>query len=183
MENLLIQYGLLALIILAAIEGDATFVIAGILAHLGYLNFFAVVVVGGFSAFMADCVWFWLGHSHSEFILRNHRYQRVGPQVERLTRRFRGWELIMSRFVYGTRIASAMFWGVHKFSFARFVLLDSISCLAWALLLTSIGFFLGKSAEALLGHLKRVEIWLLIALVGIGLVFLVGKLIMRREVD
>jgi membrane protein DedA with SNARE-associated domain len=183
MENFLIQYGLLALVILAAVEGDATFVVAGVVAHLGFINFLTVIVVGGLSAFLADCFWFWLGYSHSDFILKSRRYRRLGPVIERLAKRFKGWEIIIARFVYGSRIASALFWGIHKFSFTRFILLDLISCLVWAILLTSIGFFLSKSAEAFLGDLKRLELWLLVAVLGIGFVLLASKLILDWQTD
>jgi membrane protein DedA with SNARE-associated domain len=183
MEAFLMQYGLLALVILAAVEGDATFVIAGIMAHFGFIDFFAVIVIGSFSSFLADCGWFWLGSTHSDWILRSHHYHRVGPLVERLARKFKGAEIVIARFVYGTRIASSLFWGVHKFSFARFVVLDLISCLVWAMLLTGIGFFLGKSAELFLGDLRRVELWLLMTSVGVGLVFLIGKFLLDRQAD
>jgi membrane protein DedA with SNARE-associated domain len=178
METFLLQYGLLALVILAAIEGDATFVIAGVLAHLGLIDFFAVIVIGSISSFIADCIWFWLGYSHSDWILKSRRYRRVGPVVERLAHKFKGCEIVVARFVYGTRIASSLFWGIHKFSFARFVVLDLTSCLVWALVLTSIGFFFGQSAEAFLGEFKQLEVWLLVAMVGVGLVTLAGKLLL-----
>jgi membrane protein DedA with SNARE-associated domain len=103
--------------------------------------------------------------------------------VERLAKKFKGWEIVVARVVYGTRIASALFWGIHKFSFARFAILDLSSCLVWALLLTSIGFFLGQSAEVFLGNLKHIEIWLLAAMIGAGLVVLAGKLLLNWQAN
>ncbi len=47
-------------------------------------------------------------------------YERVGHRIERLAARLGPAELIASRFVYGTKAASMVFWGLHGMSVVRF---------------------------------------------------------------
>ena len=80
------------------------------------------------------------------------------------------WELLAARLVFGARIASAIFWGVRGLSVGRFVSIDLIGCLAWASAMTSLGWLLSHSAMLLIGEVKRIEIWLLGALlVGVAI--------------
>ena len=82
------------------------------------------------------------------------------------------WQLLAARFVYGTKSASMIFWGLHGLSFRRFLLIDSIGCVLGSLVFTSLGYLLSGSATVLLGHVKRVELWLLgAAIVGVVVVF------------
>ncbi|MCV5526706.1 hypothetical protein OFN18_32080, partial [Escherichia coli] len=61
----------------------------------------------------------------------------------------------------------------------RFALIDALSCTMWSILLTGIGYVLSGSAQAILGRIKRVELWLLL-----GLLFVVGSsLLIRRFVE
>ena len=46
LEQFLSQYGLIALFLLATVEGDASLILAGMLAHRGVLSLPAVIVAG-----------------------------------------------------------------------------------------------------------------------------------------
>ena len=61
---------------------------------------------------MGDSAWYGLGR------LRGPRFRgkvlpRVGPTIERLAQQLGPWELVAARFVYGTKAASMVFWGLH----------------------------------------------------------------------
>lgn len=182
MENFLMHYGLFAVAFFALTEGDVTFIMAGVVAHLGFFGFFSVIIIGSLSSFVGDCVWFWVGRSRADSIRETHIYTRVGTTVEQLAERFGAWEIVTARFVYGTRIASSLFWGTQNLSFSRFAILDYFSCALWAGLLTALGFFMSRSASALIGEIKSIEIWLLVALVVAVGIFFVTKTVMGQRI-
>lgn len=181
-EQLLIHYGLLAVLLGAAFEGDFTLILAGVVAHLGYFPFPEAVAAGAIGSFLADCAWYTLGRLRGPRFRAGRIYSRVGPRIERLARRIGAAELIVSRFIYGTKSASMVFWGLHGMPALRFALVDALGCALGAVVFSGLGYLVSGSAEALLGRVRRVELWLLGALVaGIALVVVI-HLITKREV-
>lgn len=181
MEEILTRYGLLALFILAAVEGDVTLILAGVVSHLGIFNLLPAICVGTFGAFAGDCVWYWLGRNRSTSIRGSWLYRRMRGPAEQLAQRFGVWEIIAARFVYGTRIASVLFWGIQQLPFVRFAVLDLIGCLLWAVVFSCLGYFLSGSAAALIGEVRRIEIWVLVALAALAFFFLLSRYLLRRR--
>jgi membrane protein DedA with SNARE-associated domain len=182
-EALLMQHGLLAVLLLATIEGDLTLILAGVLAHLGYFDMGAAILAGTAGNFIGDTVWYTLGRMHAERLRNTRVYRRVGPTIERFSRRLGVWELLVARAVYGTRNASMLFWGLNSLPFLRFAVVDGLGCVGWSAIFATLGYALSGSAEALIGHVKRIELFLLFALIAAGLaVFLLTRLI-KRELE
>jgi membrane protein DedA with SNARE-associated domain len=119
MENFLIHYGLLAVLLFAMIESDVTFILTGVLIQQGIVDPTLGVIYATAGALGHDLFWFWLGHSRSETIRQSRVYRRVGPLVERLATRIGPWELFFCRFVYGTRNPSLVYWGIQRLATAK----------------------------------------------------------------
>ncbi|MEP7227886.1 MAG: DedA family protein [Gemmatimonadales bacterium] len=176
LQQLLIRYGLLAVLLGSAVEGDFTLLLSGVVAHLGIFTFPLAVGAGALGSLMGDIAWYSLGRFRGPRFREGRFYRRVGPTVERLAKQLGPWQLVAARFVYGTKSASMIFWGLHGLSFRRFLLIDCIGCLLGSLVFTSLGFLLSGSAIAILGHVKRVELWLLGgAIAAVLIVFLIDK--------
>ena len=181
LEGLLIRYGLLAVLLGSAVEGDFTLILAGVVSHLGIFEFPLAVLAGAAGSLAADCVWYSVGRLRGPRFRAGRLYRRVGPTIERLARRLGAWELLACRFIYGTKSASMVFWGLHGLPPARFVLIDALGCLLGAAVFAALGYLVSGSATVLLGRVKRIQLWLLGALaVGAGLVYLVHRLAKRE---
>ena len=97
LEAFLSQYGLVALFLLATVEGDVSLLVAGVLAHIGILPLPGAIVAGALGNLAGDSVWFAVGHRNSERIRASRVYRAVGPRVERLARRLGHWQLLAAR--------------------------------------------------------------------------------------
>ncbi len=166
MEALIVRYGLLAVFVGAALEGDVTLILTGVTVHLGLLHVASALSVGSVGAFLADSVCYAVGRSRAATIRSTRAYSRVAHVIEPLAERLGSKEIIVARFVYGARIASMLLWGMRQTPFGRFALLDLIGCVLWATVLGSLGFMFSGSAEMLVGRVRRLEIWLLVAFVA-----------------
>jgi len=176
LQQLLIRYGLIAVLVGSATEGDITLLLAGVVAHLGLFAFPLAVAAGAVGSLVGDCAWYGLGRFREPHIRQSRFYRRVGPVIERRAKQLGPWQLLAARFVYGTKSASMIFWGLHGLPFRRFLLVDSVGCVLGSLVFSGLGYLLSGSAMALLGQVKRVELWLLgAAIVGVVIVFLVDK--------
>lgn len=175
------RFGLLAVFVGTALEGDGSMILAGVLAHLGFFGLSAAMAVGCGGAVITDLVCYGIGRNRADAIRRTALYRRAGGAVERLAERLGPWEVPLSRFVYGTRVGSMLFWGMERLPLARFAALDLIGCAVWAVALGGLGFASSASATVLLGRVRRVERWLLLAVLLTALsVVLVRTLVGRR---
>jgi len=176
LQHLLIQYGLIAVLVGSAFEGDFTLLLAGVVAHLGIFSFSLAVAAGALGSLVGDCAWYALGRFRGPRFREGRFYRRVGPTIERLAAQLGPWQLLAARFVYGTKSASMIFWGLHGLPFRRFLVIDSVGCVLGSLVFTTLGYLLSGSATALLGHVKRVELWLLgAAIAGVLIVFIIDR--------
>jgi membrane protein DedA with SNARE-associated domain len=176
LQQLLIQHGLLAILIGSAFEGDFTLLLAGVVAHLGIFPFPLAVGAGAVGSLVGDSLWYGFGRLRGPKFREGKLYRRVGPTVDRLARRLGPWELLSARFVYGTKAASMLFWGLHGLSVPRFLLIDALGCIIGSFVFTGAGYLVSGSATVLLGRVKRVQLWLLGALiVGVVIVYLINR--------
>lgn len=179
MESLIARFGLFAVFAGAMAEGDSTLLVAGVVAHLGLLRFFPAIACGCAGAFVGDCLTYGVGRTRADAVRAAALYRRLGPHVERLAARFGAIEIVLTRFIYGTRVASMLFWGVQRYAVPRFVAIDLIGCGIWAVALGGVGFVFSDSAELLLGKVKRVEVWLLVAVAAAAAAVIVTRLLWR----
>jgi membrane protein DedA with SNARE-associated domain len=139
-----------------------------VIAHLGIFSFPTAVAAGALGTYLADLFWFLVGKWRGPALRNTRLYGHVGPKVERWGRRFGPIQLVASRFVYGTRIASMVFWGLAGLPLIRFLLIDLAGSILGALVFGALGWVLSGSITVLVGHIRRVELVLLVALIAGG---------------
>lgn len=173
-ESLVVHYGLVAVLLGSAFEGDFTLILAGVFAHLGYFPFPLAVGAGTVGSLMGDLAWYSLGRVRGPRFRAGRFYRRVGHRIEALARRLGPAQLLAARFVYGTKAASMLFWGLHELPLVKFLSVDGIGALIGTLVFTGLGYLVSGSATLLLGRVRRVQLWLLgVLIVGVVLVFLI----------
>jgi membrane protein DedA with SNARE-associated domain len=180
MEEFISHYGLLGIFVGAAIEGDIAIVIAGVTASLGLLGLVPAMAAAIAGCLVADSFWFGVAKSRAEAIRSTRVYRAVGLQVESLAMRLGPWHIVYCRFIYGTRIATMMLWGLRELPYRHFISLDILGCLIWAALLGALGFLGSSSAMKLLGRAQEAELWLLGFIVVVAGVVIVYKKVLQR---
>jgi membrane protein DedA with SNARE-associated domain len=182
LTQLIIQYGLAAVFLGSGLEGDLSMVLGGVVSHQGYFRPQVAIAAAALGAFCADCVWYAVGRLHAQRLQDAAFYRKVGPRIAAVTRKIGVWQIIAARFVYGTKNATMLFWGLHNLPLLRFVLVDAVGCVLGASFFVGLGYLVGDGAEALLGKVKRFEFLLLGALVvGVLVLVVIRVLAQRRE--
>jgi membrane protein DedA with SNARE-associated domain len=180
MEELLARFGPLAVLVGAAIEYDGTLILAGVVVHLGLIAFPVAVAAGGVGALLGDSVFFVAGRRSRAGVQHSSAYSRVASYVEQLATRTGPWEIVLARFVYGTRFASMFFWGMRGLGWLTFAMLDLIGALLGALILVTLGYVFSQSATAVLGEVERTEKRLLVGALVAALLVVCFHLLARR---
>lgn len=180
-EGLIARYGLVVVLVGAAIEGETLVILGGFLAHQGIVDVRAVAIAAFVGSFVADQIWFWTGRTFAdrEFIARRRGHPLFARALAAVEAHPVGF-ILGFRFIYGLRTVSPMAVGVSRVSARQFLVLNLIAALAWALLITTIGWVFGQTAELFLGRLGRLEHKLMLGLAAGLVIAAAGWFIARR---
>ena len=132
----LVVFALVALDVLFPIlPGEASVLIAAVLAGSGQLSITWVIVAAVLGAFVGDNVAYWIGRGAGRPLVE--RIMRGRPeQLDEVAARFAdrgGSIIIIGRFVPGGRTAVAIGAGVLCFPWLRFVAYDAVAAVVWGL--------------------------------------------------
>ncbi|UJR86603.1 DedA family protein [Sandaracinus amylolyticus] len=181
LEELVARWGYVAIAIGAILEGETAVVVGAALAHHGLLDVRAVALTAFAGSFAGDQAWYWLGRrSGARLIASRPRWAERAARASDRMRRWGDWYVVAFRFLYGLRVISPVLLGAADFPARRFVPLNAIGALLWAIAITALGWSLGSAIQALLGRLARIE-ELIAAGALVLLVIAVATRIVRRR--
>lgn len=161
-------HGYWVLVLGCLLEGETILLLAGYAAQRGYLSLPWVIGLATIAGFVSDQLFFLLGRKRGAALIA--RYPRLAGRTARvhaLIERHHEWLIVGVRFAYGLRIAGPVLIGTTSIPLARFAALNALGAVLWAVLIAGAGWMFGTAAQALLGDLRRVEVWLLAALLAV----------------
>ncbi len=167
METFIEDYGYLAILIGTFMEGETVLVLGGFAAHRGYLDLYLVITAAFTGTVLGDQLFYFLGRKHSQAIL-SHR-PKWQPRIDRARQmidKHRILIILSFRFLYGLRTVTPFTLGIANVPARIFVPLNILGALVWSVAIGFAGYFFGHALEIVLGHLKHLELWIMI---GIGL--------------
>ena len=187
LNQLLLQYGVYAVLILVMIEGDITLLIAGVLAHSGFFgeySFAQVLIWGTIGGCASDNVAYFAGRAFCEGVRELRFYRAAKPRLERLTNKFGPLSIFLSKYIYGLRWAACVFYGVGRMPFLRFLLLSFSSCFLWVFVLSGAGYFFSGAVMGLIGDFQRLgKVLLVIVVIGIAAFYFTERFWISRKVE
>lgn len=185
--DLIGQYGLYAVFILAMVEGDITLLLAGVLAHsyfFGEYSFARVLFWGTLGGVVSDNLAYGAGRSFHKRVRNLRFYQSASPRMERLTNKFGTLSIFLSKYIYGLRWATCIFYGVGRMPYLRFLVLSLTSCFAWVFVLSGAGYFFSGAVIGLIGDFQRLgKVLLIIVVLGIIGFYLAERFWLSRKVE
>jgi membrane protein DedA with SNARE-associated domain len=160
------QFGYLAILVGALLEGETVLVLGGFAAHQGHLALPSVMALAAMGGFLGDQLYFVAGRRFGVVLI--NRFPSATAKIRRADRwilRHPALSVIGVRFFYGLRIAGPVAIGMTSMSWMRFAVLNFIGAVVWAILITSMGYFFGHAAQTLWGDLRPYEEWIVLLLV------------------
>jgi len=186
-SEIIAQYGIYAVFALCTVEGDITLLLSGVMAHsnfFGSYSFLKVFLAGTLGGIVGDNVAYFIGRLFRKTIKDYRFYEMARPRIERLIDKFGSFAIIISKYIYGIRAAMCVFYGIGRMPYARFIILDVISCAIWALVLAGVGYFFSGAITNIIGDFKQVGIWLFfIVLFGIIVFYVVERYYLSEKVE
>ena len=187
LNDFIARYGLYAVFLLVMFEGDITLLLAGVLANRGSFgnhSFAWVLLAGTLGGAVSDNIAYLMGREFRKGVRDLRFYQAAKPRMERLTTNFGPTSIFLSKYIYGLRWASCIFYGVGKMPYLRFMLLSLASCFTWVLVLSGAGYFFSGAVINILGDFERLgKVLLVIVVVGIASFYLVERFWLSKKVE
>ena len=187
LNDLLFQYGLYAVFILVMLEGDITLLLAGVLAHsafFGEYSFAQVLLWGTVGGCLSDNIAYFAGRGFCEGVRKFRFYRAAQPRLERLTAKFGPLSIFFSKYIYGLRWASCVFYGVGRMPYLRFLAVSFASCFLWVFVLAGAGYFFSGAVMGLIGDFQRLgKVLLVIVVLGIVAFYLTERFWLSRKVE
>ncbi len=172
LEQLVSQYGYLAILIGTFLEGETILLIGGFLAHARYLELPWVIVAAFVGTLSGDQLFFYIGRWKGPgAVAARPRWKARAERIAAILRRHQNWLILGFRFLYGLRSVSPFVFGASGIHPVRFLVLNIIGAGIWAVAFGVLGYALGQTVHALLADVKRYErlvVAVVIALVGMA---------------
>jgi membrane-associated protein len=162
------QYGYLIIFTGTFFEGETILVLGGLLSNQGDLSFWMVIATAVLASYLGHVVFYFLGKTSSPWILvKFPKYRRKIQQAEYIIRRYETMSLFVTQYIFGLRLASALAFGILNMKIGKFLSLQLISCMVWATLFASLGYYVGESSQTII---KNIE-WAILVILLLGFLF------------
>lgn len=169
LEAFVTIYGYPALFTGVVLEGETVVVIAGFLAHQGYLRLPLVILTVFLAAFAADQFSFQVGKRKGvSLVEKRPRLRSRIESVRRFLARYHIVAILSYRFVFGMRIITPIIIGASGFGTFRFILLNICSTLLWAGTIATAGYFFGHSLHEFVAGARHYERATVLIIAGAG---------------
>lgn len=183
-QNLIENYGYLAIVIGTFLEGETILVLAGLAAHQGYLALPEVIGAAFLGSLCGDQLFFFLGRRHSQAILaRRPAWQGKIKKVHKMMSRFQTPMILSFRFLYGLRTVAPFVIGMSTASTKKFMFLNSAGALVWSVVVGGGGYAFGHALETILGKIKQYEVYIFAAVALLGIIVWAAHFYRMRKRD
>ena len=170
-EALIARFGIFAVFVGAAVEGETAVATGGLFAHRGLLALPFVIAAAAAGSFLADQVFFLVGrhYRHHPRLTRWTAKPAFARAIRSIAHHPTGFILVF-RFLWGLRTVSPIAIGTTGIGWRRFAALNALAALLWASLVSMVGYSLAATLAGLGARLERVPHYL-VAIVGLALFF------------
>jgi len=176
------EYGFIIIFFGMMVEGTAMILITGFLCYMGVFSFFDAWVVSLLGAVAGDHFWFYLGRGYGKKIInRFPALQRKFTQALSLINSKADLVAPFARFIYSGAIIFPLTLGIENYPKKRYFLLDMFGDSIWAIVGLGLGYYFGNGIELLFGKIEKLEHFLLVIVVILGIVLFFKKKIFHKE--
>ncbi|MEK6859659.1 MAG: hypothetical protein AABX54_02480 [Nanoarchaeota archaeon] len=182
----LIQHNPYLITFLVALISEELLVFLAILSGRGMISFWIVYFIGTLAVIIFDSSIFLIGKSKFGKYIENKFFpeKQMDEKIKFVNKKSSMIYLMITKFVWGTRVPSIFYYSVRGMKYKRFLVYDIISLLVWSSIMLSAGWLAGKGFDKLLTLLKGSEklfaILFLTALIVYVLYWLIKKIIAKE---
>lgn len=182
LEQIISNYGYLAVGIGTFLEGETILVLAGFSSHRGFLDFPLVILSAFLGTLFGDQLYFYIGRIKGESLLEKRPAWRVkSNKVLPMLVKHQTLLIIGFRFLYGLRTVTPFILGASKVNPVRFFILNVVGAFVWAVAIGSGGYLFGTTLELIISDVKKYEMLILGGILLTGLIIWSFNFVRRKR--
>lgn len=158
---------------------EASPLLGGLAAHDRNLRLLSVILAVALGTWLAGMLLYLFGRSRGRWLRKRWpRFRKLILRSVALVRRHPWRASLGVRFAYGLRLPLPIACGVARVPLLVYAVGSGISCIAWSLAFSMLGWGLGRTTETLIGHVRQWE-----PLIGVAVVsaMIMGFFVVRRR--
>ncbi len=167
------NHAFLLFFIASLIGGEEVMIPLAFLVGTGLWDIQTLFLACFIGTLVSDTLWFLLGRHglQKTELFKKHKgkYDKVVHFLNKISKKD-FVVLLVTKFLYGTRIFTILHFGVSSMPKSRFILLNSIVILVWLPLALNIGWFAGKGSSFFLGIYEH-PLWFFTSIAGVILIY------------
>lgn len=167
-------WGYVAVFLGSLVEGESVILVAGFLAHEGYLSLPKVIFVAFIATLFADQALYHVGKHYGNHII--DRFPSLRPRADKafyFLKKYDAIFILSFRFIYGIRIISPVIIGASGVPVLRFTLLNLAAAVIWSVGSCLVAYYFAHLIMAELTLIPKIFLGLL--LIGGGVVYFIWR--------
>lgn len=165
------NWGYVAVLLGSMVEGESIILTACVLAHMGYLNIYYIMIISFLGTLIADQSLFLIGMRYGPSLFKKYpNLKTKSKRIFELLEKYDIWFILSFRFIYGIRTLSPLVIGAsEKISLKRFAPLNLLAAIIWVLLSCFLGYVvLGETVEEVIENFDIIKKYFIYVLIGIA---------------
>jgi membrane protein DedA with SNARE-associated domain len=145
MEDIIRDWGYLALFLYSFGGGFVGLVVAGVLSYSGDLNIYISILVAGVSNFLGDQFLFFLARKNKNYAKdMMKKYGRKIALAHLMMRKYGSFVVFVQKYIYGIKTLIPLAMGLTKYPATKFAVYNSLATVLWACVVGYLSFTAGK---------------------------------------
>ena len=173
MEELIRDWGYLALFLYSFGGGFVGLVLAGVLSCAGDLNIYVCILVAGVSNFLGDQFLFFLARKNKNYakdMMKN--YGRKIALAHLMMRKYGSFVIFFQKYIYGIKTLIPLAMGITKYSAAKFAFFNIFATILWACIVGYLSYTAGEYILNLSDDFKYVGLGIIVVIfLGVSYLF------------
>lgn len=145
MEELIKEWGYIALFLYSFGGGFVGLVVAGVLSYAGDLNIFICMIVAGSSNFIGDQFLFYMARTNKGYAKSIiAKYGRKVAYAHILMRKYGSTVVFIQKYIYGIKTLIPLAMGLTKYSYKKFTFYNIFATSLWAVVVGYTSYLMGE---------------------------------------
>lgn len=144
-------WGYVVLFLYCIGSGYVGIIAAGILSALGHMNISLSIGIAALGNFTGSSVLTYLvRYQKQDFLKYLDKHRRKIALMHIWLKKYGAILIFVNKFLYGVKFLVPVAIGMSRYSFKKFLLLNLLSCIAWALSLGMLAFYGSRFIESII---------------------------------
>ncbi|WP_321468159.1 DedA family protein [Halarcobacter sp.] len=165
MEDIIRDWGYIALFLYSFGGGFVGLVVAGVLSFTGDLNLYIAMAVAAVSNFIGDQFLFYMARTNKKYAKETmSKYGRKVALAHLWMRRYGSPVVFLQKYIYGIKTLIPLAMGLTKYSFKKFTIYNAVAAAVWAIVVGYASYIMG---EVILTYADEYKYY------GVGIILLI----------